>query len=46
MYPGLMDLLEMFVDGIVTRPHGESWERQVKHHQSEHVGHIVPVDTR
>lgn len=26
MYPVLMDLLEVFVDGIVTRKHGESRE--------------------
>lgn len=46
MYPVLMDLLEVFVDGIVTGEHGDSREYQVKQHQSQHVGHIVPVETR
>lgn len=45
-YPVFMDLLEVFVDGIVARPHGDSWEGQVEQHQSEHVGHVVPGDAR
>lgn len=43
-YPVLMDLLEVFVDGIVARPHGDSWEGQVEQHQCQHVGHVVPGD--
>lgn len=46
MYPVFMDLLEVFVDGIVARPHGEGWEGQVEQHQSEHVGHVVPGDAK
>lgn len=42
-YPVMMDLLEVFVDGVVAWHHGNSRERQVEHHQGQHVGHIVPV---
>lgn len=44
IYPVVMDLLEVFVDGIITRQHGEGWEEQVEQHQSEHVGHVIPAD--
>lgn len=46
IYPVVMDLLEVFVDGIITRQHGDGWEEQVEQHQREHVGHIVPADLR
>lgn len=46
MYLVEMDLLKVFVDGVVTRPHGERWEHQIEEHQSQHVGHIVPVEKR
>lgn len=43
-YPVVVDLLEVFVGGVVTRQHGGSWEHQVEQHQSQHVGYIVPVE--
>lgn len=37
-----MDLLEVFGDGVVAGQHGEGGEGQVQHHQSQHVGGVVP----
>lgn len=39
----VVDLLELLVDGVVTRHHGDGREGQVQHHQGQHVGHVVPV---
>lgn len=39
----VVDLLEVFVDGVVTRQHGDGREGQVEHHQGQHVGHVVPA---
>lgn len=39
----MMNFLKVFVDGIITRIHGDSWESQVEDRQSKHVGNVVPV---
>lgn len=44
--PVVVDLLEVFVDGVVTRQHGDGWEGQVEHHQGQHVGNVVPAGSR
>lgn len=41
--PVVVDLLEVFVDGVITRQHGDGWKGQVEHHQGQHVGHVVPA---
>lgn len=41
--PVVVDLLEVFVDGVIARHHGDGREGQVEHHQGQHVGHIVPA---
>lgn len=32
IYPVVMDLLEVFVDGVITWHDEHSWEQQVEHH--------------
>lgn len=39
----MVDLFELFVDGIIARNQGDGWEHEVKQHQTYHVGDIIPV---
>lgn len=46
VYPVLVDLLEVCVNGVVVGFHNISREDKVEDSQGSHIGNVVPVERR